>query len=318
MLVHGVVIDKQISHPQMRKEIKDAKLCILTCPFETPKAKTKTKLEISSVESYQQLHDQEQKYFVDQVKKVKDSGTDVVFCQWGFDDEANHLLLAAEIPAVRWVGGPEIELLSLATGARIVPRFDELDAKKLGRAGLVREVEFSTSGDKVMIVEQCPFTKAVTILVRGGNHMMIEEAKRCLHDAMCVTRNLIRDKRIVYGGGSAEVACALKVAAAADQAPGLEQYAMRSFADALESIPIALAENSGLSPIQTLSEIKANQIKTKKHTLGVDCLQIGTNDMKEQRVFETLIGKQQQFLLATQLVRMILKIDDVIQPKDYE
>jgi len=318
MLVRGIVIDKSMSHPQMRKELKNAKICILTCPFEAPKAKTKTKLEIDSPEKYQALFDQEQKYFVTQVKQCKDSGADLVICQWGFEDEANHLLLANDLPAIRWVGGPEIELLAIATGARIVPRFEELDSKKLGRAGIVREVDFGTSGDKMTIIEQCPHSKAVTVLIRGGNQMMIDEAKRSLHDAMCVTRNLVRDKRIVYGGGSAEIACALKVAAAADQAPGLEQYAMRSFADALESIPIALAENSGLSPIKTLSELKAQQIKEKLPILGVDCLQIGHNDMKKQGVFETLIGKQQQFLLATQVVKMILKIDDVIQPKDYD
>jgi T-complex protein 1 subunit epsilon len=148
--------------------------------------------------------------------------------------------------------------------------------------------------------------------------MIVDEAKRSLHDAMCVTRNLIRDKRIVYGGGSSEISCALKVADAADREAGIEQYAMRSFADALESIPIALAENSGLAPIKTLSELKAQHIREKTPFFGVDCLQKGTNDMKKQKVFETLIGKQQQLLLATQLVKMVLKIDDVIQPKDYE
>eukprot|EP00456_Euglypha_rotunda_P028054 TRINITY_DN2231_c0_g1_i11.p1 TRINITY_DN2231_c0_g1~~TRINITY_DN2231_c0_g1_i11.p1 ORF type:complete len:149 (+),score=32.97 TRINITY_DN2231_c0_g1_i11:169-615(+) len=148
--------------------------------------------------------------------------------------------------------------------------------------------------------------------------MIVEEAKRSIHDAICVVRNLIRDNRIVYGGGSCEISCALKVASLADKEPGLEQYAMRHFADALENIPIALAENSGLSPIETLSEVKAEQVKTKNPFLGVDCLQKGTKDMKSQRVFETLIGKQQQILLATQVVKMILKIDDVIQPKEYE
>jgi len=170
----------------------------------------------------------------------------------------------------------------------------------------------------MIIIEGCPNTRAVTVFVRGGNKMIVDEAKRSLHDAICVVRNLIRDNRIVYGGGSCEVACALAISAQADKEAGVEQYAMRAFADALEAIPIALAENSGLAPIETLSQIKAQQIKTGNSRLGVDCLQKGTNDMKSQRVFETLIGKQQQILLATQLVKMILKIDDVIQPADYE
>lgn len=117
-LVNGIVIDKEISHPQMAKEIKDAKICILTCPFEPPKPKTKHKLEITSPEAYEQLYQQEQKYFADMVQKVKDSGANLVMCQWGFDDEANHLLLQNNLPAVRWVGGVEIEHIAMATGGR--------------------------------------------------------------------------------------------------------------------------------------------------------------------------------------------------------
>jgi len=318
MLVRGIVLDKPMSHPQMRKNIKNAKIAILTCPFEPPKPKTKTKLDITSKEDYQILSDQEQKYFVEMVEKCKNSGADLIICQWGFDDEANHLLLQYDLPAIRWVGGVEIELLAIATGARIVPRFEELEAKKLGIAGSVRELELGTENDRFVIVEECPNSKAVTVFVRGGNKMIVDEAKRSLHDAMCVVRNLIKDNRIVYGGGASEISCALKVSAEADKETGVEQYAMRAFADAVEYVPIALAENSGLSPIETLAKVKAEQIKTKNARLGIDCLQRGTNDMKTQHVFETLIGKQQQLQLATQLVKMILKIDDVIKPGDYE
>jgi T-complex protein 1 subunit epsilon len=318
MLVRGIVLDKPISHPQMEKEIKNAKIAILTCPFEPPKPKTKHTFTVATPEAFHALHDAEQKYFVDMVKACKDSGATLVLCQWGFDDEANHLLLSNKLPAVRWVGGVEIELIAIATGARIVPRFEELDSKKLGFAGTVKEVEFGTSNEKMLLIEGCPNTRAVTVFVRGGNKMVVDEAKRSLHDAICVTRNLIRDNRIVYGGGSAELACSVKISAESNKEKGVEQYAMRAFADALEVIPIALAENSGLNAIQQLSETKAEQVKTGITTLGIDCLQKGTKDMKKQRVFETLIGKQQQLLLATQLVKMILKIDDVIQPNDYE
>jgi len=241
-----------------------------------------------------------------------------VLCQWGFDDEANHLLLQNQLPSVRWVGGVEIELIAIATGGRIVPRFEELSPEKLGKAGSVREVEFGTANDKMIFIEGCPNTKAVTVLVRGGNQMIVEEAKRSLHDAMCVTRNLIKDSRIVYGGGSAEIACAIKINDEAHKDSSVEQYAMRAFANALETIPLALAENAGFSPVATLSEIKAAQLKTNNPRLGVDCLQKGTSDMKSQMVFETLIGKQQQLLLATQVVKMILKIDDIMTPSDYD
>ena len=134
-LVRGIVLDKDISHPGMRKEIADAKICILTCPFEPPKPKTKHNIQIDTVEKYQALYAQEQAYFVDMVQKIKDSGATLAICQWGFDDEANHLLMQNDLPAVRWVGGVEIELLAIACGARIVPRFSELSADKLGSAG---------------------------------------------------------------------------------------------------------------------------------------------------------------------------------------
>lgn len=315
-LVKGVVVDKTMSHSQMPKTLKDVKLAILTCPFEPPKPKTKHKLDVTSAEDYRKLREYEQQKFLDMVKQVKDAGATLAICQWGFDDEANHLLLQQELPAVRWVGGPEIELIAIATGGRIVPRFEELTADKLGHAGLVRELSFGTTKDKMLVIEECQNTKAVTILIRGGNQMITAEAKRSIHDALCVVRSLIKDSRIVYGGGAAEISCSLAVAREADQLSTLEQYAFRSFSVALESVPLALAENSGLLPIETLSELKSRQVAENSTTLGVDCMLSGNSDMKEHHVIESLHSKKQQILLATQLVKMILKIDDVRTPAD--
>ncbi|XP_051024532.1 T-complex protein 1 subunit epsilon-like [Acomys russatus] len=170
----------------------------------------------------------------------------------------------------------------------------------------------------MLVTEKCKNSRAVTIFIRGGNKMIIEEAKRSLHDALCVIRNLIRDNRVVYGGGAAEIACALAVSQASDKCPTLEQYAMRAFADALEVIPTALAENSGMNPIQTMTEVRAKQVKESNPALGIDCLHKGSNDMQYQHVIETLIGKKQQISLATQMVRMILKIDDIRKPGESE
>eukprot|EP00562_Extubocellulus_spinifer_P030486 CAMPEP_0178709904 /NCGR_PEP_ID=MMETSP0699-20121125/17488_1 /TAXON_ID=265572 /ORGANISM="Extubocellulus spinifer, Strain CCMP396" /LENGTH=453 /DNA_ID=CAMNT_0020358401 /DNA_START=6 /DNA_END=1366 /DNA_ORIENTATION=- len=281
-LVNGIVIDKD----------------------EPPKPKTKHKLDISSKEAYERLYEQEQEYFKDMVKRVKDSGANLVICQWGFDDEANHLLLQNNLPAVRWVGGVEIEHIAIATGGRIVPRFEELSEDKLGKAGMVREVSFGNTKESV--------------LVRGGNQMIVEEAKRSLHDAMCVVRNLIKDNRVVYGGGAAEIACSLAVSKYADTVAGVDQYAIRAFADALDDIPLALAENSGLSPIEEVAAAKSKQLKEGNPNIGLACMQPANEDehrsynMKDLGVFETLIGKQEQLQLATQVVKMILKIDDTI------
>uniref|UniRef100_A0A2I3GDL7 T-complex protein 1 subunit epsilon n=1 Tax=Nomascus leucogenys TaxID=61853 RepID=A0A2I3GDL7_NOMLE len=262
-LIKGVIVDKDFSHPQMPKKVEDAKIAILTCPFEPPKPKTKHKLDVTSVEDYKALQKYEKEKFEEMIQQIKETGANLAICQWGFDDEANHLLLQNNLPAVRWVGGPEIELIAIATGGRIVPRFSELTAEKLGFAGLVQEISFGTTKDKMLVIEQCKNSRAVTIFIRGGNKMIIEEAKRSLHDALCVIRNLIRDNRVVYGGGAAEISCALAVSQEAD-----------------------------------------------KHK--------GTNDMKQQHVIETLIGKKQQISLATQMVRMILKIDDIRKPGESE
>lgn len=323
-IVNGLVIDKEISHPQMPKVIENAKMCILTCPFEPPKPKTKHKLEISSKEAYEKLAQQEQEYFRDMVQKVKDSGANLVICQWGFDDEANHLLLQNKLPAVRWVGGVEMEHIAMATGGRIIPRFEEIKPEKLGKAGRVREVSFGNTNERMLVIEDCANSSAVTVLVRGGSKMLVEEAKRSLHDAMCVVRNLIKDNRVVYGGGAAEIACSLAISEFADTVTGVDQYAIRAFADALEDIPLALAENAGLSPIEEVAAAKARQVKEKNHYIGVgsdtEANEDGfhNTDMKAHGVFETLIGKQQQMQLAAQVVKMILKIDDVISMGNYQ
>ena len=271
-LIEGILIDKGMSHPQMPKVIKDAKICILTCPFEPPKPKTKTNINLSRPEDYKKLQEAEQKYFTEMVRQVKESGANLVICQWGFDDEANHLLLLNELPSVRWVGGQDIELIAMATGGRIIPRFKEITPEKLGKAGIVEEVHYGTASDQMIAIKDCSQTKTVTILVRGGSNMIVEEAKRSIHDALCVIRNLVRDNRIVYGGGACDIACSIAVERSADEISDETQYAFRGFARALENIPLALADNSGLSPIEAVSECRAKQIAEQNPHLGIDCL----------------------------------------------
>lgn len=185
----------------------------------------------------------------------------------------------------------------MATGGRIVPRFSELTAEKLGNAGSVREMQFGTTKDRMLVIEDCKNSKAVTVFVRGGNKMIIEEAQRSLHDAICVVRNLVRDNRVVYGGGAAEIACSLAVAKGADdvslcrvynvpltycsyQVSTLEQYAMRAFGDALESVPMALAENAGLDPIEMLTSVKSRQaLETNPYLGAMFCVHIASMDV---------------------------------------
>lgn len=317
-LINGIIIDKDMSHPQMVKTVDDAKIAILTCPFEPPKPKTKHKVEITTKEAYEALYELEQNYFKEEIKRVKDSGANLIICQWGFDDEANHLLMLNKLPAIRWVGGVEIELLAMATGARIVPRFSELTPDKLGVASKVEEIGFGTTHEKMIVVSETGRCKAITIFVRGGNQMIVAEAQRCVHDALCVVRNMILDNKIVYGGGAAELSCAMKINQYADNVPTLDQYAIRGFADALEVIPTALAENSGYPPIETVTKLKRRIADEQCTHYGIDCLSLGTEDMREAGVYESLSSKIQQLQLATQVTRMILKIDDVFAPAGYE
>uniref|UniRef100_A0A7S1AKI7 T-complex protein 1 subunit epsilon n=1 Tax=Noctiluca scintillans TaxID=2966 RepID=A0A7S1AKI7_NOCSC len=313
-MIRGIIVDKDFSHPQMPKVVKDAKMAILTCPFEPPKPKTKHKLDIRTAEDYQKLHETEQNFFRNQIKCLHDAGVNLVICQWGFDDEANHLLYQHKLPAVRWVGGVELELIAIATGGRIVPRFEEITPAKLGKAGCVREVTFGTMKDKMLVIEDCANSKSVTVLVRGGNQMVVDEAKRCLHDANCCVRNLIRDPRVVPGGGASEMAASLAVAAAADLEGTIDQYSMKGFASALDVIPMSLAENSGLGAIATMALMKGKQVETGSAWHGIDCMQAGETDMWQQSVYESAASKINQLRLATQVVKMILKIDDVITP----
>jgi T-complex protein 1 subunit epsilon len=316
--IEGIVLDKEFSHPQMTKSIKDAKICILTCPFEPPKPKTKHGLEIKSAADYARLQQMESNYFTDMVARVKDSGANVVLCQWGFDDEANHLLMQNKIPSVRWVGGVEIELLAIATGARIVPRFEEITPDKLGTCGTIEEVSYGTSGDKIILIKDCAKSKAVTVMIRGGSKTICDEAKRCLHDAICVVRNMVKNNFVVGGGGATELACSIAVAKEADKIRGVEQYAVRAFADALEEIPLTLAENSGFNPIDYVSKLREEQVSLDNPFIGVDANHQGTTNMSEQGIYESVMSKKQQLELATQVVKMILKIDDVIAPQEYE
>lgn len=206
------------------------------------------------------------------------------------------------LPCLSYCGNtPFHQLIAIATNGRIVPRFEDLTAEKLGTAGMVRELSFGTTKERMLVIEGCANIKAVTVFLRGGNKMIIDEAKRSVHDAMCVVRNLIRDNRVVYGGGATEISCSLAVSKAADevgvdgwfwlrrnthtrrlhyiQISTIEQYAMRSFAEALDDVPLALAENSGLSPIQTLADVKAQQLETGNSRLGIDCMLRATNGM---------------------------------------
>lgn len=318
MLINGVVIDQSLCHPHMEKEINKVAVAVVTCGMEMPKPnQIKAYLELDSADAYRDVKEYEREIFEKMVEKLEELGANFIVCKSGIEDTANYLLLRSNTGGIRYASEKELELLSCASGARMVGRFEDLTHEKLGYVGTVREISLGTDG-RITVFEDCMNASVVTIVIRGGNTLIIEEAKRSFHDALCVIKNLVLENKIVYGGGSAELSCAIAVSKEADKISSLEQYAFRAFADALESIPMTLAENCGYSPIHLVTEIKARQIQEENPFLGVDCMQQGTCDMKKQQVIETLHSKRQQILLAMQVVKQILKIDEVrVTDKQY-
>lgn len=312
-LVNGVVIDKDFSHNQMPKVIKDVRLSIVTCPLEPPKPKAKHRIDIENVQDFIDLECVEQNYFKDMISQLKSSGTNLVFCQWGFDDEGNHLLLRNKLAAVRWVSGVEIELLAVTTGAQIVPRFNEITTATLGFAARVRENCFGTTQDRILVVENCAKSKALTIFIRGSSEFVLNEAKRAIRDALCAIKNLIRDNRILFGGGSTEMACSLKILDESEKCLGLKHYTLQAFSESLKVLPLILAENAGYFSIESLSQLQIRQKKEKNPFLGIDCYGNGISNMEEKKVFETLLSKQQQIQMAVQVANSVLRIDDIIK-----
>eukprot|EP00918_Siedleckia_nematoides_P006700 GHVU01014613.1.p1 GENE.GHVU01014613.1~~GHVU01014613.1.p1 ORF type:complete len:214 (+),score=37.32 GHVU01014613.1:3-644(+) len=209
-----------------------------------------------------------------------------------------------------------MELIAIATNGRIVPRFEDLTPEKLGSAASVKEVTVGTEKDQMVIIEGCEKQGAVTIVLRGGNKVIVDEAKRSIHDAICCVRNLVRDPRFIGGGGSSETAASIAVDEYADKVASVEQYAIRAYSNALLKPVYCLCDNCGLNAISMVADLKAEQMRTKNSKLGIDCLEEVIADMTEANIVETLASKLSQIQLATQVVKMILKIDDVIGDSD--
>ncbi|KAI5149635.1 T-complex protein 1 subunit epsilon [Enteropsectra breve] len=311
-LIKGIVLKKEFSHPQMAKEIKNAKIALLSCPFEPPRLKTKNSLLIKSAQEYKDLESYEKRKFQEMIEAVKNSGANVVMCQWGFDDEANSLLMQNNLPAVRWVGGHELGLMAAHVNGSIIARFEDLRSESLGTAN-VKEESINTEGDTIITVENTEGKKSVTILVRGSTDFAIEEAKRSIRDALCSIRNIMTNTNIVYGGGSAEISTYVFLLKAAKEMGSVSEVTVQAFAQAVLEIPMALAENSGYDPTAYVGELIEAHISSGENALGVDCMGVGERNMKKVDVFEALNSKMTQFKMATELVCMVLKINEMIR-----
>jgi len=307
--IHGVVLDKEVVHGGMPKRIENAKIAVINSPLEIEKTEFDAKINISSPDQMKMFLEEENRMLKSMVDKIIASGANVVVCQKGMDDIAQHYLAKANILAVRRVKESDMTKMSRATGARIVNNLDDLSAKDLGSAELVEERKVET--DKWVFIEGCKHPKSVTILIRGGSQRVVDEAERSVHDALMVSKDVLEKPAIVAGGGAPEAYAASKLREWASTLSGREQLAAEKFAEALEVIPLSLAENAGMDPIDTLTELRSKQSKGSKWT-GVDARNGKIADMSKMDVVEPLAVKEQIIKSATEVASMILRIDDVI------
>ncbi|MFQ5800925.1 MAG: thermosome subunit beta, partial [Candidatus Hydrothermarchaeales archaeon] len=308
-LIRGVVIDKERVHSAMPRTVKNAKIAIVDSALEVKKTEIDAKINITDPNQLQAFLDEEESMLKDMVEKVKASGANVLFGQKGVDDLAQHYLAKAGIFAVRRVKESDMKKLAKATGASIVSTFDDLTKENLGVAGLVEEVKIGD--DDMTFVRDCKDPKSVSILVRGGSEHIVDEVERALEDAIGVVASAIEDRRVVAGGGAAEVEIAKGLREYAKSVGGREQLAIEAYADAMEVVPRALAENAGLDPIDVIVDLRAkNQKKGSK--VGIDVFDGKTKDMYGHGIIEPLRVKTQAIDSSSEIAVMILRIDDVI------
>lgn len=311
-LIRGLVIDKEIVHPSMPKRIKDAKIALLDCALEVKDTETNAEIRITNPDQLQAFLEQESKMLKEMVQKVIASGCNVVFCQKGIDDLAQHYLAKAKISAARRVKKSDMEKLAKATGANIVSTIDELSSTDLGSSGLIEEMKLA--GEEMIFVRDCKDPKAVSILVRGGTEHVVDEVKRAMDDAVLGVISALEMGKVVTGGGAIEMELARRLREYADTVGGREQLAINAFAEAVELIPRTLAESTGKDPIDILVELRTSHERGNKN-YGVDVLNGKVADMEQLNVIEPLKIKTQAIKSATEAAEMILRIDDVITGK---
>jgi thermosome len=309
-LVKGVIIDKEVVHPGMPKEIKNPKIALLDCPLEIEKTEFSAEIRIRDPTQMKAFLDEEARMLKKMVDKIKASGANVVLCQKGIDDTAQHYLAKEGIMAVRRIKKSDMEKLSRATGGKIVTNIDDLKPEDLGTCGLIEERKIGD--DKMVFVQQCKDPKSMSILIRAGLERLVDEAERALNDALSVVADVVMKNKVVAGGGAVEEELAKRLKGFAAKVGGREQLAIEAFADALESIPRTLAENAGLDPIDIMVKLRASHEKPGGLWHGVNVYTGEIEDMMKNGVIEPISVKEQEIKSATEAASMILRIDDVI------
>ncbi len=311
-LVKGLVLDKEIVHPGMPKKIEQAKIALLESAIEVTKTEFDAKIQITDPTAMQSFLDEEQRMLKSMVDKIVESGANVVIAQKGIDDVAQHYLAKNGILAVRRIKKSDVERIHKATGAAIVSKIQNLTKADLGKAKIVEQRLIGE--DKMLFIEGTPKSSVATLLVRGGTSPVVDEVDRALNDALYVVRDIVIYPKITYGGGALASAIATRLRKYASSLEGREQYAVNAFADAAEVIPVTLAENAGLDPIDILVSLRSAHTEGKS-TYGVDITKGKVRDMKQTRIIEPALVSKQIVMSASEAAQMILKIDDVIASK---
>ena len=309
-LIRGIVVDKEVVHPGMPKRIKNPKIALLNSAIEVEKTEFSAEIRISDPEQMKAFLDEETNMMKNMVEKVKSSGANVLLCQKGIDDVAQHYLAKEGIMAVRRIKESDMEKLARATGGKVVTNIEGLTGKELGTAGQAEERRLGE--DKMVFIEDCKNPRSVSVLIRGGLERSVDEAERAVNDALYVIADIVNKNKIVAGGGATEVEVAKRLREYAVKIGGREQLAIEKFAEAMESIPKYLAENAGLDPIDIMVALKAAHADPKGYSIGVDVYSGKTKDMLAEGVIEPIRVKEQAIRSAVEAASMILRVDDVI------
>jgi thermosome len=308
-LINGIVLDKEIVHSGMPKKIERARIALISAPLEIEKTEFEAKININTPDQIRSFMAEEDSILKGMVEKIKTANANVILCQKGIDDVAQHYLAKLGIIAVRRIKESDMSKLAKATGARMVGSVTDLTEKDLGEAQIVEER--TIENDNWVFIEGCKNPKAISLLLRGGSQRVIDEAERSIHDALMVVKDVIEKPLIVYGGGAPEAYISTKLRTWAQSLSGREQLAVEKFAEAIESIPIALARNAGMNPIDTITQLRAKQNSGEKWT-GIDVINGVVGDMQNSGVIEPLKVKEQVIKSATETANMILRIDNVV------
>jgi archaeal chaperonin len=308
-IVRGIVLDKEIVHGGMPKKIEKAKIALVNSALEIEKTEFDAKLNINSPDQMQRFLDEENKMLKSMVDKISSAGANVVLCQKGIDDIAQHYLAKAGILALRRIKESDMSKLSKATGARIITNIEELNATDLGYAELVEERKVET--DKWVFVEGCKNPKAISVLIKGGSQRIVDEAERSVHDGLMVTKDIVEYPYAVLGGGACEAIVAHRIREWSNSLSGRARLAAEKFADAIETIPLVLAKNAGMDPLDTQVQLRA-RANTAKPKYGVDVFSARIADISTKDIYEPLVVKEHIINAATEAASMILRIDNVI------